>query len=427
MNLLDELSWRGMIQDIMPGTREQLEKELTTGYIGFDPTADSLHIGSLLPILLLVHFQKAGHKPIALIGGATGMVGDPSGKSEERNLLNEETLQRNILGVKAQLERFLNFSPTLPNAAELVNNYDWFKSISFIDFLRDTGKHITVNYMMAKDSVKKRIEGETGISYTEFAYQLMQAYDFYWLFQQKQCKLQMGGSDQWGNMTTGTELIRRKCGGEAFVFTNPLVTKSDGGKFGKTESGNIWLDPAKTSPYQFYQFWLNASDTDATRWIKLFTFLTREEIDSITETHQQNPSARTLQRKLASEVTSFVHGHAELSKAIETTEKLFSNQQAPIESLSETDLEQIQGVVKVEVDKASLAEGIDIVSLLANTGIFPSKGEARKTIQGGGVSINRKKIESVELKVDSSFLLHQRYILIQKGKKNYFLITVKAA
>ncbi|MFN4970428.1 MAG: tyrosine--tRNA ligase [Bacteroidota bacterium] len=427
MNLLDELSWRGMIQDIMPGTREQLEKELTTGYIGFDPTADSLHIGSLLPILLLVHFQRAGHKPIALIGGATGMVGDPSGKSEERNLLNEETLQRNILGVKAQLEQFLNFSPTLPNAAELVNNYDWFKSISFIDFLRDTGKHITVNYMMAKDSVKKRIEGETGISYTEFAYQLMQAYDFYWLFQQKQCKLQMGGSDQWGNMTTGTELIRRKCGGEAFVFTNPLVTKSDGGKFGKTESGNIWLDPAKTSPYQFYQFWLNASDTDATRWIKLFTFLTREEIDSITETHQQNPSARTLQRKLASEVTSFVHGHAELSKAIETTEKLFSNQQAPIESLSETDLGQIQGVVKVEVDKASLAEGIDIVSLLANTGIFPSKGEARKTIQGGGVSINRKKIESVELKVDSSFLLHQRYILIQKGKKNYFLITVKAA
>ncbi len=427
MNLLDELSWRGMIQDIMPGTREQLEKELTTGYIGFDPTADSLHIGSLLPILLLVHFQRAGHKPIALIGGATGMVGDPSGKSEERNLLNEETLQRNILGVKAQLEQFLNFSPTLPNAAELVNNYDWFKSISFIDFLRDTGKHITVNYMMAKDSVKKRIEGETGISYTEFAYQLMQAYDFYWLFQQKQCKLQMGGSDQWGNMTTGTELIRRKCGGEAFVFTNPLVTKSDGGKFGKTESGNIWLDPARTSPYQFYQFWLNASDTDATRWIKLFTFLTREEIDSIIETHQQNPSARTLQRKLASEVTSFVHGHAELSKAIETTEKLFSNQQAPIESLSETDLGQIQGVVKVEVDKASLAEGIDIVSLLANTGIFPSKGEARKTIQAGGVSINRKKIESVELLVDSSFLLHQRYILIQKGKKNYFLISVKAA
>lgn len=426
MNLLDELSWRGMIQDIMPGTREQLEKELTTGYIGFDPTADSLHIGSLVPILLLVHFQKAGHKPIALVGGATGMVGDPSGKSEERNLLNEDTLQKNITGVKAQLERFLNFSPTLPNAAELVNNYDWFKSISFINFLRDTGKHITVNYMMAKDSVKKRIEGETGISYTEFAYQLMQAYDFYWLYQHKHCKLQMGGSDQWGNMTTGTELIRRKCGGEAFVFTNPLVTKSDGGKFGKTEAGNIWLDPAKTSPYQFYQFWLNASDTDATRWIKLFTFLTREEIDSITELHLQNPAARILQRKLASEITIFVHGQEELNKAIETTEKLFANQQAPIESLSEQDLEQIQGVVKVEIDRALLEEGVDIVSLLANTGIFPSKGEARKTVQGGGVSINRKKVDSVDLKVNAAFLLHNRYILIQKGKKNYFLITVKA-
>ena len=426
MNLLDELSWRGMIQDIMPGTREQLEKELTTGYIGFDPTADSLHIGSLVPILLLVHFQKAGHKPIALVGGATGMVGDPSGKSEERNLLNEDTLQKNITGVKAQLERFLNFSPTLPNAAELVNNYDWFKSISFIDFLRDTGKHITVNYMMAKDSVKKRIEGETGISYTEFAYQLMQAYDFYWLYQHKHCKLQMGGSDQWGNMTTGTELIRRKCGGEAFVFTNPLVTKSDGGKFGKTEAGNIWLDPAKTSPYQFYQFWLNASDTDATRWIKLFTFLTREEIDSITELHLQNPAARILQRKLASEITIFVHGQEELNKAIETTEKLFANQQAPIESLSEQDLEQIQGVVKVEIDRALLEEGVDIVSLLANTGIFPSKGEARKTVQGGGVSINRKKVDSVDLIVNAAFLLHNRYILIQKGKKNYFLITVKA-
>lgn len=426
MNLLDELSWRGMIQDIMPGTREQLEKELTTGYIGFDPTADSLHIGSLVPILLLVHFQKAGHKPIALVGGATGMVGDPSGKSEERNLLNEETLQRNITGVKAQLERYLNFSTHLPNAAELVNNYDWFKSISFIDFLRDTGKHITVNYMMAKDSVKKRIEGDTGISYTEFAYQLMQAYDFYWLYQHKNCKLQMGGSDQWGNMTTGTELIRRKCGGEAFVFTNPLVTKADGGKFGKTEAGNIWLDPTKTSPYQFYQFWLNASDADATRWIKLFTFLTREEIEGVTALHLENPAARILQRKLASEITNFVHGQEELNKAIETTEKLFSNQQAPIESLSEQDLEQIQGVVKVEIDRPSLEEGMDIVSLLANTGIFPSKGEARKTIQGGGVSINRKKVESIDLKVNAVFLLHNRYILIQKGKKNYFLITVKA-
>ncbi|MBM3412175.1 MAG: tyrosine--tRNA ligase [Bacteroidetes bacterium] len=426
MNLLDELSWRGMIQDIMPGTREQLEKEMTTGYIGFDPTADSLHIGSLVPILLLVHFQKAGHKPIALIGGATGMVGDPSGKSEERNLLNEETLQRNIIGVKAQLAKFLNFSPSLPNAAELVNNYDWFKSISFIDFLRDSGKHITVNYMMAKDSVKKRIEGDAGISYTEFAYQLMQAYDFYWLYQHKQCKLQMGGSDQWGNMTTGTELIRRKCGGEAFVFTNPLITKSDGGKFGKTEAGNIWLDPAKTSPYQFYQFWLNASDVDATRWIKQFTFMTQEDIEKITELHEQNPAARTLQRILAAEITSFVHGQEELNKAIETTEKLFSNQQAPIESLTETDLEQIQGIVKVEIERNTLREGVDIVTLLATTGIFSSKGEARKTTQGGGISVNRKKVEAVDFIVNESFLLHNRYILIQKGKKNYFLITVKA-
>ncbi|HRG92478.1 MAG TPA: tyrosine--tRNA ligase, partial [Chitinophagaceae bacterium] len=279
MNLIEELRWRGMIQDIMPGTEEQLKKEMTTGYIGFDPTADSLHIGSLVPILLLVHFQKAGHKPIALVGGATGMVGDPSGKSEERNLLSEETLQKNVAGVKAQLEQFLDFNPELPNAAEMANNYDWFKNISFIDFLRDAGKHITVNYMMAKDSVKKRIEGETGISYTEFAYQLMQGYDFYWLHTHKNCKLQMGGSDQWGNMTTGTELIRRKSGGEAFVFTNPLITKADGGKFGKTESGNVWLDPQRTSPYQFYQFWLNASDSDAEKWIRIFTFLDKNSIE----------------------------------------------------------------------------------------------------------------------------------------------------
>ncbi|MFM8710249.1 MAG: tyrosine--tRNA ligase, partial [Sphingomonadales bacterium] len=337
MHLLDELSWRGMIHDIMPGTREQLDREMTTGYIGFDPTADSLHIGSLVPILLLVHFQRAGHKPIALVGGATGMVGDPSGKNEERNLLTEEVLLRHAAGVKAQLERFLNFDPALRNAAELVNNYDWFKTISFIDFLRDTGKHITVNYMMAKDSVKKRIEGETGISYTEFAYQLMQGFDFYWLYQHKQCKLQMGGSDQWGNMTTGTELIRRKCGGEAFVFTNPLITKADGSKFGKTEAGNIWLDPAKTSPYQFYQFWLNASDEDAKIWISIFTFLPKTEIDALLQCHEQDAAARGLQKKLAEEVTRFIHGQEELEKAIATTEKLFLNQQAPIESLSEQD------------------------------------------------------------------------------------------
>ncbi len=425
MNLIEELRWRGMIQDIMPGTDELLSKEMTTGYIGFDPTADSLHIGSLVPILLLVHFQKAGHKPIALVGGATGMVGDPSGKSEERNLLNEETLQKNVAGVKAQLEKFLDFDPVLPNAAEMANNYDWFKSISFIDFLRDAGKHITVNYMMAKDSVKKRIEGETGISYTEFAYQLMQGYDFYWLYKNKNCKLQMGGSDQWGNMTTGSELIRRKTGGEAFVFTNPLITKADGGKFGKTESGNIWLDANRTSPYQFYQFWLNASDTDAGRWIRIFTFLTKEEIASIEAAHQKDASQRILQKKLAEEVTTFIHGKEELEKAIETTQKLFANQTAPADSLSEEDIEKMEGVVKSDFAKEKISAGIDIVSFLAETSIFPSKGEARKTIQGGGVSVNRRKVEDVQMKIDSSLLLHGKYILVQKGRKHHYLVTAE--
>jgi tyrosyl-tRNA synthetase len=422
MNLIEELRWRGMIADIMPGTEEQLNKEMTTGYIGFDPTADSLHIGSLVPILLLVHFQKAGHKPIALVGGATGMVGDPSGKSEERNLLSEEALQKNVAGVKGQLEKFLDFNPALPNAAEMANNYDWFKGISFIDFLRDAGKHITVNYMMAKDSVKKRIEGETGISYTEFAYQLMQGYDFYWLYQYKNCKLQMGGSDQWGNMTTGTELIRRKSGGEAFVFTNPLITKADGGKFGKTESGNVWLDPVRTTPYQFYQFWLNASDTDAEKWIRIFTFLTRDTIDSLIDEHKINPSARVLQKTLAREITVFVHGNEEYEKAVETTQKLFANQNAPAESLSTEDLEGMEGVIKVDYAKDKIATGIDIVSFLAETSILASKGEARKLVEGGGISINRKKAEGVKMTVDSSLLLHDKYILVQKGKKNYYLV-----
>lgn len=422
MNLIEELRWRGMISDIMPGTEEQLKKEVTTGYIGFDPTADSLHIGSLVPIILLIHFQKAGHKPIALIGGATGMVGDPSGKSEERNLLSEETLQKNVAGIKAQLEKFLDFNPSLPNSAELANNYDWFKTISFIDFLRDAGKHITVNYMMAKDSVKKRIEGETGISYTEFAYQMMQGYDFYWLYQHKNCKLQMGGSDQWGNMTTGTELIRRKCGGEAFVFTNPLVTKADGGKFGKTESGNVWLDPNRTSPYQFYQFWLNASDADAEKWIKIFTFLTKEETENILTAHRNDPGQRLIQKKLAEEITSLVHGKEELKNAIETTQKLFANQNAPAESLSIEDLEGMAGVIKSDLSKEKIAAGIDIVSFLADTSIFPSKGEARKTVQGGGISINRNKVEGIDFKVDSSLLLHNTYLLVQKGKRNYYLI-----
>lgn len=411
-----------MIQDIMPGTEEQLNKEMTTGYIGFDPTADSLHIGSLVPILLLVHFQKAGHKPIALVGGATGMVGDPSGKSEERNLLSEETLQKNVAGVKAQLEKFLDFNPTLPNAAEIANNYDWFKTISFIDFLRDAGKHITVNYMMAKDSVKKRIEGETGISYTEFAYQLMQGYDFYWLYNYKNCKLQMGGSDQWGNMTTGTELIRRKCGGEAFVFTNPLITKADGGKFGKTESGNVWLDANRTTPYQFYQFWLNASDTDAEKWIKIFTFLSRDAIEMLIHEHKMDPSARVLQKTLAQEITCFVHGKEEFEKAVETTQKLFANQNAPAESLSIDDLEGMEGVVKSDYSKEKISAGIDVVSFLAETEILSSKGEARKLVQAGGISINRKKVNAVDFKIESSLLLHDTYILVQKGKKNYYLV-----
>lgn len=425
MNLIEELRWRGMIQDIMPGTEEQLKKEMTTAYIGFDPTAESLHIGSLVPILLLVHLQQAGHKPIALIGGATGMIGDPSGKSEERNLLDEETLNRNIAGVKAQLEKFLDFDPAKPNAAEMANNYDWFKPISFIDFLRDAGKHITVNYMMAKDSVKKRIEGDTGISYTEFAYQLMQGYDFYWLYQNKHCKLQMGGSDQWGNITTGTELIRRKAGGEAFAFTCPLIKKADGTKFGKTETGNVWLDANRTSSYQFYQFWLNASDADAETWIKTFTFLSLEEINSILDLHRTDPGQRVLQKRLAQEVTVFAHGWEEYNKAVDTTVKLFQHQSAPIESLSKEDLEGMDGVVKSAFPRNKLEEGIDVVSFLADTKIFPSKGEARKNVQGGGISINKKKVEDVALKIDSSQLLYDSYILVQKGKKNYYLVTAE--
>src|SRR6195256_3879228 len=311
MTLIPELRWRGMIQDIMPGTEEQLSKEMTSGYIGFDPTADSLHIGSLVPILLLVHLQKAGHKPVALIGGATGMVGDPSGKSEERNLLDETTLSHNLQGIRKQLEKYLDFDQAKPNAAEMVNNFDWFKDISFLHFIRDVGKHITVNYMMAKDSVKKRLESENGMSFTEFTYQLVQGYDFYWLYQNKNCKLQMGGSDQWGNIVTGTELIRKKAGGEAFAFTCPLITKTDGGKFGKTEKGNVWLDPQKTSPYQFYQFWLNAADEDAERYLKTFTFLTKEEIEKLKEQHKGNEHLRILQQKLAEEVTTFVHSKKE--------------------------------------------------------------------------------------------------------------------
>ena len=411
-----------MIQDIMPGTEEQLTKEMTSAYIGFDPTADSLHIGSLVPILLLVHLQKSGHKPYALVGGATGMVGDPSGKSEERNLLSEETLQHNQEGVKKQLMQYLDFDATKPNAAEMVNNYDWFKDFTFLNFIRDVGKHITVNYMMSKDSVKKRLDGETGMSFTEFTYQLVQGYDFYWLYKNRNCKLQMGGSDQWGNIVTGTELIRRKAGGEAFAFTCPLITKADGGKFGKTESGNVWLDPVRTTPYQFYQFWLNASDTDAEKWIKIFTFLSQPEINAALDEHKQDAGKRLLQKKLAEKVTAFVHGDAALAEAIATTEKLFANQAAPAESLSIEDLEGMEGVIKIDFAKDKIAAGIDVVSFLAETAIFPSKGEARKLVQGGGVSINRKKVEGIEMKVDSSMLLHNKYLLVQKGKKNYYLV-----
>jgi len=420
MNLIEELRWRGLVQDIMPGTEEQLMKEMTSGYIGFDPTADSLHIGSLVPILLLVHLQKAGHKPVALVGGATGMVGDPSGKSEERNLLNEDVLKKNQAGVKKQLEKFLDFDASKPNAALMVNNYDWFKDMNFLIFIRDVGKHITVNYMMAKESVRKRIEGETGLSFTEFTYQLIQGYDFYWLYTHYNCKLQMGGSDQWGNITTGAELIRRKAGSEAFAFTCPLLTKADGGKFGKTEKGNIWLDSEKTSPYQFYQFWLNAADEDAKKWIKIFTFLSKEEIDDLIAVHEDDASQRLLQKRLAKEITTFVHNEAGLNKAIETTEKLFADHNAPAESLSEEDLESMQGVINFEVD-TKILNGIDVVSFLAETNIFPSKSEARKMIQNGGVSINRKKISDIQMIIDSSLLLHEKYLLVQKGKKNYYL------
>ncbi len=422
--LIEELQWRGMIQDIMPGTKEQLDKELTTAYIGFDPTADSLHIGSLVQIILLVHLQKAGHKPIALVGGATGMVGDPSGKSEERNLLNEDVLNMNVAGVKAQLEKFLDFDQSKANAAEMANNYDWFREMSFLDFIRDTGKHITVNYMMAKDSVKKRLDGETGMSFTEFTYQLVQGYDFYWLYQNKNCKLQMGGSDQWGNIVTGTELIRRKCGGEAFAFTSPLIKKADGGKFGKTEQGNIWLDANKTTPYQFYQFWLNANDNDAETWIKIFSFLDKKTINDLIAEQKKDASKRILQKTLAKEITVFVHGEAEYQKAVETTEKLFANQNESAESLSVEDLEGMEGVQKSEFERSKISEGIDVVSFLAETNIFPSKGEARKMVQGGGVSINRNKIDNIQLPIDNGLLLHNKYILVQKGKKNYYLVNV---
>ena len=415
-----------MIQDIMPGTEELFEKEQVSGYIGFDPTSDSLHIGSLVPILLLMHLQRAGHKPYALIGGATGMVGDPSGKSEERNLLSEETLAFNLAGVKKQLSHFLDFDPSKSTAAEIVNNYDWFKDFSFLNFIRDVGKHITVNYMMSKDSVKKRLEGDNGMSFTEFTYQLVQGYDFYWLYQNKNCKVQMGGSDQWGNITTGTEIIRRKIGGEAFAFTCPLITKADGGKFGKTEKGNVWLDANKTSPYQFYQFWLNASDEDATKWIKIFTLLEPSVIEGLIAEHAAAPQLRILQKALAAELTKMVHSEADLTFAIQATEILFGNATTEVlQSLNETQLLQVMdGVPTVNIDASKIAAGYDIVELLADTAIFPSKGEARKMWQAGGIGINKEKITTEFTTVTSAQLLQGKYILFQKGKKNYYLAIV---
>lgn len=410
----------------MPGTEEQLNKEMTTLYVGFDPSSDSLHIGSLVPILLLVHLQDAGHKPIALVGGATGMVGDPSGKSEERNLLSEEVLNENVKCIKKQLEKYLNFDPELKNSAVLTNNYEWFRSMNFLDFIRDIGKNMSVNYMLSKESVKKRLESENGISFTEFSYQLIQGYDFYWLFTNMNCKLQLGGSDQWGNIITGTELIRRKTGGEAFAFTCPLIKRSDGGKFGKTEKGNVWLDPHKTSPYQFYQFWINASDDDANQWIKIFTRLPEEKIEELISEHNRMPHLRLLQLRLAKEVTSFVHGVQEYEFAKKASEILFGNATTEVlKSLSEVQLlEVFEGVPTFIYNLANLNNELDLVTFLADTGVFPSKSEARKTVLAGGVSINKSKIENIEIKIDSKFLLNNKYILVQKGKKNYFLIKI---
>lgn len=425
MTFTEELRWRGMIHDMMPGTEEQLKKEMTAGYIGFDPTADSLHIGNLLPIMLLVHLQKFGHKPIALVGGATGMIGDPSFKAEERKFLDEETLRHNLSCQKKQLEKFLNFNCGA-HSAEIVNNYDWFRDFSFLGFLREVGKHITVNYMMSKDSVKKRLE--TGISFTEFSYQLIQGYDFYHLYLNKNCRLQMGGSDQWGNIVAGTELIRRKEGGEAYALTCPLVTKADGGKFGKSEKGNVWLDPKKTSVYAFYQFWLNTSDEDAEKYIKLFTLLDQQEISSLINEHKQAPHLRSLQKKLASEVTLMVHSKEGLETAIEASDILFGRGTAEtLKKLDETTFLSIfDGVPQYQIARDVIDKGIQVVDLLGEaTDIFPSKGEARRMIKGGGLFINKDKVEDEAKIISLEYLINNRYILVQKGKKNYFLITCK--
>ena len=430
MNFVEELKWRGMVHTMMPGTEELFEKGMVTAYLGIDPTADSLHIGHLCGVMMLRHFQRCGHKPIALLGGATGMIGDPSGKSQERNLLDEETLRHNQECIKKQLGKFLDFDSDAPNHAELVNNYDWMKDFSFLDFARTVGKHITVNYMMAKDSVQKRLNGEArdGLSFTEFTYQLLQGYDFLHLYETRNCKLQLGGSDQWGNITTGAELIRRTNGGEVFALTCPLVTKADGTKFGKTESGNVWLDARYTSPYKFYQFWLNVSDEDAKRYIKIFTSIPREEIEALTAEHDQAPHLRILQKRLAKEVTVMVHSEADYETAVEASNILFGNSTAEqLRKLDEdTLLAVFEGVPQFEVSRDTILAGIQAVELTTEAApVFSSKGEMRKLTQGGGVSINKEKLAAPDTKIDGNYLLNDKYIIVQRGKKNYYLLIAK--
>ena len=430
MNFVEELKWRGMIHDMMPGTEEQFQKEMTSAYLGIDPTADSLHIGHLVGVMMLKHLQRTGHRPIALVGGATGMIGDPSMKSQERNLLDEETLRHNQNAIKVQLSKFLDFESECPNKAILVNNYDWMKDYSFLDFIRDVGKHITVNYMMAKDSVKKRLSSESniGMSFTEFSYQLLQGYDFLHLYREYGCKLQMGGSDQWGNITTGTELIRRKEGGEAFALTCPLITKADGGKFGKTEAGNVWLDRRYTTPYKFYQFWLNVSDDDAEKYIKIFTVLAKDEIDTLIEEQKAAPHLRPLQKRLAQEVTVMVHSKEDYEAAVEASNILFGNSTS--EALKKLDedtlLAVFEGVPQFEISKEVLSKGIKAIDLFVElVAIFPSKGEMRKLVQSGGVSMNKEKLGTSDMEINPSYLLGGKYLLVQKGKKNYFLLIAK--
>lgn len=430
MNFVKELEWRGMIHDIMPGTEEQLQKEMTSAYVGIDPTADSLHIGHLVSVMMLIHFQRSGHKPIVLVGGATGMIGDPSGKSHERNLLDEETLRSNQEGIKKQLSRLLDFDSTAPNAAIMVNNYDWMKEFSFLDFIRDIGKHITVNYMMSKDSVKKRISGEAGmgLSFTEFTYQLVQATDFLHLYENNNCKLQMGGSDQWGNIVTGTELIRRKIAGNAFALTCPLITKSDGGKFGKTEEGNIWLDRELTSPYKFYQFWLNTSDEDAEKYIKIFTLLDRETIEELTSKHREAPHQRELQKVLAQELTIMIHSQEDYETAVEASQILFGKSTSDIlHKIDENTLLSVfEGVPIYNIPLLIIENGIPLSDLVAEqTDIFASKGELRRMVTGGGVSLNKERINDAEETINTSLLINNKYLLVQKGKKNYYLIRVE--